>query len=233
MTTVIGGVLSLTSQLLGPAQQRSIEKDTKSQILGAVMQLNKQDDVLGIYDTRIKSFVVDFDGNFVENDQKGNPIVPEKVNILKNFKKDSEQRELPVFQYMNEENPDEVDAYILPLYGNGLWNNIYGFIALESDLNTVKGISFGHVAETPGLGARISDKEVQDRYKSKTIYEGSDLVSIVMQKGEKNDPSLFGPHEVDGLSGSTLTANGVNAMLKEYLECYKGFIEKTKNQAKL
>ena len=233
MTTVIGGVLSLTSQLLGPAQQRSIEKDTKSQILGAVMQLNKQDDVLGIYDTRIKSFVVDFDGNLIENDQKGNPIVPEKVNILKNFKKDSEERQLPVFQYMNEDNPDQVDAYILPLYGNGLWNNIYGFIALESDLNTVKGISFGHVAETPGLGARISDKEIQDRYKSKKIYDGGELVSIVMQKGEKNDPSLFGPHEVDGLSGSTLTANGVNAMLKEYLDCYKGFIEKTKNQAKL
>lgn len=233
MTMVIGGVLSLTSQLLGPAQQRSIEKDTKSQILSAVMQLNKQDDVLGIYNDRIESFVVDYEGNIIKEDQKGNPIVPEKVNILKNFKKDSEERQLPVFQYMNAENPDGVDAYILPLYGNGLWNNIYGFIALESDLNTVKGISFGHVAETPGLGARIADKEIQDRYKEKTIYDGDDLVSIVMQKGEKKDPTLFGPHEVDGLSGSTLTANGVNAMLKEYLECYESFIEKTKNQAKL
>lgn len=233
MTTVIGGVLSLTSQLLGPAQKKSIEKDTKSQILGAVMQLEKKDDVLSIYDARIKSFVVDSEGNPIENDRKGNPIVPEEVNILKNFKKDKEERELPVFQYMSKEDSNAVEAYILPLYGNGLWNNIYGFIALEDDLNTVKGISFGHVGETPGLGARIADKEIQDRYKSKTIFDGSDLVSIVMQKGEKNDPSLFGLHEVDGLSGSTLTANGVNAMLKEYLDCYKGFIEKTKNQAKL
>ena len=55
------------------------------------------------------------------------------------------------------------------------------------------------------------------------------MVSVVMLKGEKRDPSLFGTHEVDGLSGSTLTANGVNAMLKDYLDCYKGFIEKTKN----
>ncbi|MEN8247540.1 MAG: NADH:ubiquinone reductase (Na(+)-transporting) subunit C [Bacteroidota bacterium] len=233
MTTVIGGVLSLTSQLLSPAQQRSIEKDTKSQILSAVIQLEKKDDVLGIYNSRIKSFVVDFNGNIIENNQKGNPIIPEKVNVLKNFKKDLEERELPVFQYMNEADSNMVDAYILPLYGKGLWNNIYGFIALESDLNTVKGISLGHVAETPGLGARISDKDVQDRYKEKTIFEGDELVSIMMLKGEKNDPSLFGPHEVDGLSASTLTANGVNAMLKEYLDCYKGFIEKTKNQAKL
>ena len=230
MTIVIGGVLSFTSQVLAPAQKKSIELDTKSQILGAVMQLNKKkDDVLGIYDQRIQSFVVDYDGNPIANDKKGNPIVPEDVNIIRNFKLDNINRELPVYKYMSAENPDQVEAYILPLYGNGLWNKIYGFVALEKDLNTIKGISFGHVQETPGLGARISDAEIQDRYKSKTIFEGDNLVSVVMLKGEKRDPSLFGPHEVDGLSGSTLTAKGVNAMLKDYLDCYKGFIEKTKN----
>ena len=234
MTVVIGGVLSLASQLLAPAQKRSIELDTKSQILSAVMQLDKKnDDILGIYNQRIKSSVVDYTGELIDKDKKGNSIIPENVNIIRNFKQDSEDRELPVYKYMSVDNPDQVEAYILPLYGNGLWNKIYGFVALEDDLNTIKGISFGHVQETPGLGARISDAEIQDRYKNKTIFEGNDLVSVVMLKGEKRDPSLFGPHEVDGLSGSTLTANGVNAMLKEYLDCYKGFIEKTKNQQKL
>ena len=231
MTTVIGGVLSLASQLLAPAQKKSIELDTKSQILSAVMKMDKKkDDVLGMYDQRIKSFVVDYNGNRIEKDKKGNPIVPEDVNILKNSKLPREERQLPVFQYMSADNPDEIEAYILPIYGNGLWNKIYGYVALESDLNTIKGISFGHVQETPGLGARIADAEIQERYKGKTIFEGNELVSVVMQKGEKKDPSLFGPHEVDGMSGATLTAKGVNAMLKDYLECYKGFIEKTKNQ---
>ena len=230
MTIVIGGVLSFASQVLAPAQKKSIELDTKSQILSAVMDLNKKkDDVLGIYNQRIQSLVVDYDGNLIDNDKKGNPIVPEDVNIIRNFKQDNVDRELPVYKYMSADNPDEIEAYILPLYGNGLWNKIYGFVALEKDLNTIKGISFGHVQETPGLGARISDPEVQNRYKSKTIFEGGDLVSVVMLKGEKRDPSLFGPHEVDGLSGSTLTAKGVNAMLKDYIDCYKGFIEKTKN----
>jgi Na+-transporting NADH:ubiquinone oxidoreductase subunit C len=234
MTTIIGGVLSLASQLLGPAQKKSIELDTKSQILSAVMKMDKKkDDVLGMYDQRIQSFVVDYNGNLIEKDKKGNPIVPENVNIIRNFKLDKEKRELPVYKYMSAENPDEVEAYILPLYGNGLWNKIYGFVALESDLNTIKGISFGHIQETPGLGARIADPEVQARYKGKTIFEGDDIVSVVMQKGEKKDPSLFGPHEVDGMSGATLTAKGVNAMLKDYLDCYKGFIEKNKNQGKL
>ena len=229
MTIVIGGVLSFTSQILGPAQKKSIELDTKSQILSAVMSVDKKTDVLGIYDQRIQSLVVDYKGEIIEVDEKGNPIVPENVNISKNFKMEPEERALPVFKYMSEANPDQVEAYILPLYGNGLWNRIYGFVALENDMNTIKGISFGHIQETPGLGARIASAEIQDRYKDKKIYEGDKLVSVTMQKGEVKDPSQFGPHEVDGMSGSTLTAKGVNAMLKDYLECYEGFIDKTKN----
>jgi Na+-transporting NADH:ubiquinone oxidoreductase subunit C len=171
MTTVIGGVLSFTSQILGPAQKRSIELDTKSQILNAVMSIDKQTDVLGIYDQRIESLVVDYTGSPVEVDEKGNPLVPENVNISKNFKINPEKRFLPVFKYMNDENPEQVDAYILPLYGNGLWNRIYGFVALEDDLNTIKGISFGHIQETPGLGARIASAEIQNRYKEKKNYK--------------------------------------------------------------
>ena len=234
MTTIIGGVLSLASQLLGPAQKKSIELDTKSQILSAVMQFNKKkDDVLGIYNKRIKSFVVDYNGTLIEKDKKGNPIIPENVNVIRNFTYKPQERELPVYEFMNQADPTKIDAYIFPLYGNGLWNKIYGYIALEGDMNTIKGISFGHVQETPGLGTRIATSEIQKRYKGKTIFKGNDLVSVVMQKGEKKDPSLFGPHEVDGMSGATLTGKGVNAMLKEYLDCYKGYIEKTKNEHKL
>lgn len=231
MTVIIGGILSFTSQVLAPAQKKSIELDTKQSILGAVMQLEKGDDALDIYSKRIRSMVVDIDGNLIEKNKKGNPIVAEDVNILKNYKKDSQKREYPVYEYMSETNPDEIEAYILPLYGAGLWNAIYGYVALEKDLNTIKGVSFGHVQETPGLGARIASGEIQDRYKGKTIFdEQGNLVSITMLKGEKKDPSLFGTHEVDGMSGSTLTAKGLNAMVKDYLGCYESFIKKNQHQ---
>jgi len=226
MTVVIGGILSFTSQVLGPAQKRSIEFDTKTQILSAVMQLKKGDDVLGIYKKRIQSSVVDYDGNPIEKDHKGNPIDAAKVNILKNYKKDPKKREYPVYKFMKEDNPNEIEAYIFPMYGAGLWNAIFGYVALESDMNTIRGISFGHIQETPGLGARIATREVQKRYEGKTIFEGNKLVSVIMQKGEKKDPSLFGPHQVDGMSGATLTGKGVNAMLFNYLTSYKGFIDK-------
>jgi Na+-transporting NADH:ubiquinone oxidoreductase subunit C len=231
MTVVIGGILSFTSQVLAPAQKKSVELDTKQSILNAVMQLKKEDDALAIYGKRIKSMVVDIDGNRIENNRKGNPIVAEDVNVLKNYKKEASIREYPVYEYMSETNPDEIEAYILPLYGAGLWNAIYGYVALEKDLNTIKGVSFGHVQETPGLGARIASAEIQDRYRGKTIFdEQGNLVSITMLKGEKKDPSLFGTHEVDGMSGSTLTAKGLNAMVKNYLGCYESFIKKNQHQ---
>ena len=236
MTIIVGGLLSLTSQILGPAQKKSIELDTKSQILRAVMMLNKGDDVLGIYDKKISSLVVDSKGNLIEKDEKGQPIAAENVSVLKNFKKDLNDRQLPVFRFMSEENPGAVESYIIPVYGNGLWDKIWGFIALDKDFETIMGISFAHKSETPGLGARIASPEIQDRYKGKQIYDSNgNLVSVAMVKGEKGggEASIQAfadqPHRVDGMSGATLTANGVNTMLKEYLNVYQGYIKKVKS----
>lgn len=229
MTLVIGGALSLANQVLKPAQTRSIDLDTKTQILKAVIVINKGDDVLGIYAEHINSLVVNYTGEEITNDPQGNPIEASKVNILKNFKKPSEDRQYPVYKYLDDNG--SVNAYIFPVYGNGLWNNIYGYIALESDLNTIKGVSFGHIQETPGLGARIGDSEIQERYVGKKIFDdGGTLVSVSMLKGEKGDPSLFGPHEVDGMSGATLTAKGVNSMLQAYLTDYEAYINSVKNK---
>ena len=231
MTIIIGGTLSVANQVLKPAQMRSIELDTKTQILNAVMEIQPEDDILAIYQKNIKGIVVDFGGNEISTDSKGNPIQAEKVNVLRNFKKNPEEREYPVYKFVDPSNPGVVEFYIFPVYGNGLWNGIFGYVALEGDLNTIKGVSFGHVGETPGLGARISDKEIEDRYIGKTIFdESGNLVSVVMQKREKKDPSGFGPHEVDGMSGATLTANGLNAMLDNYLHNYENYIKKVLSQ---
>jgi Na+-transporting NADH:ubiquinone oxidoreductase subunit C len=114
------------------------------------------------------------------------------------------------------------------VHGFGLWNEIWGFVALESDLNTIRGVSFDHKGETPGLGARIaSDPEIAARYKGKTIYDGSNLVSVNMMKGEGNDYDNE-PHRVDGMSGATLTGKGVNNMLMDYLQNYANYLKKKK-----
>lgn len=228
MTVIVGGLLSMASQILGPAQKKSIELDTKSQILGAVQDLNDGDDVLAIYEQRIKSLVVDIDGNEVDVNAKGLPMKAEDVNILKNYKKDPSDRVYPVFMYMNETEPTKVDAYILPLYGNGLWDKIWGFVAVSNDMETLVGIALDHKAETPGLGARIKDNDVRSRYVGKKIVdESGTLMSVSMVKGEGNDN--LSPHQVDGMSGATLTGKGVNQMLKSYLTSYQAYFNKVKS----
>ena len=87
---------------------------------------------------------------------------------------------------------DKVDYYIFPMFGNGLWDWISGFVALDENLNTVVGVAFDHKAETPGLGARISSDEIQNRYKGKMNYNQVDeLVSVKMLKSENNKDLYF------------------------------------------
>src|SRR5690606_24334813 len=104
-------------------------------------------------------------------------------------------------------------------------------MALQSDLNTVEGVTFSHAGETPGLGARITEEEVQQRYQGKEIWgEGGQLESVIMEKGEGRDYSND-PHKVDGLSGATITAVGVNNMLKNYLGYYEAYLTKMKEDS--
>ena len=233
MTIIVGGLLSLASQGLADEQKKSIELDTKSSILSSVMDREQlktltPEQILDIYDQRISSLVVDINGERVEKNEKGTKMVAEQVNILKNYKKDPEERVYPVFKYMNEADTSKVEAYILPLYGAGLWDKIWGFVALNQELNTIVGVAYDHKQETPGLGARISTPEIQGRYVGKKIYdEKGELVSVMMVKGEGN-PNLDA-HHVDGMSGATLTGKGVNAMLKDYLTHYQSYFKKVKS----
>ena len=229
LTIVLGGLLSLANQGLKPMQQRSIELDTKKKILGSVTDIKgkKGNEILDFYKESISSSVVDIEGNLIEKNEKGEPIVAEDVNIVKNFKKPAEERQFPVFVYHAAGNTDAIEAFILPVYGKGLWGPIHGFVALDTDLNTIKGIALDHDGETPGLGARITEKAVQERYVGKKIFDTSgSLVSVSMLKGENNTAAALDEHHIDGMSGATITGNGVNDMLLNYLGHYQNFLKK-------
>ncbi|MGL1885835.1 MAG: NADH:ubiquinone reductase (Na(+)-transporting) subunit C [Reichenbachiella sp.] len=236
LTIVLGGMLSGTSVVLKPLQDKQVELDTKKKILGAVMDISDIKDVneiLALYKSRVTSTVVDINGEPMPTDAKGNPLLAEKIDFQKNhskFKKDVNSRPYPVFMFMKE-GSTEVDAYILPVFGAGLWDWISGFVALDGDLNTVRGVAFDHKSETPGLGARITSDVVKDRYIGKKIFgEDGSLQSVSMVKGEKGEP--LDDHHIDGMSGATLTGKGVNAMLTDYLGYYSTFIQKTRAASK-
>ena len=230
LTIILGLLLSGTSQVLGPLQQEAIALDKKKQILGAVISADEiasmtPQQVNEFYSNRISATVVDLSGKEMSG------IEAEKVEIAKDYKRPADQRQYPVFMFHAEGNPEAVESYIFPLYGAGLWDAIWGYLALETDMNTIGGITLAHASETPGLGARITEGEVQARYVGKKIFDESGaLVAVQMQKGEGKDYSSDA-HKVDGMSGATITGNGVNNMLKAYLGHYEAYI-KSKSSSK-
>ena len=216
MTVILGGLLAFANQGLKAKQQEQIALDTQKQILSAVMTIEETTPVADIYAKQISSYVVNAEGKKVEG------VVAEKVNTKKEFKKkEANEKNLPVYEFKNANG--QVEAYIVPVFGKGLWDDVYGYIALETDLITLKGASFGHAGETPGLGARITDKEIQDRFVGKKIL-GADgnVASVSFIKGEAVQTS-FTEHEVDGLSGATMTTKGVNVMLADYFGFYNTY----------
>jgi Na+-transporting NADH:ubiquinone oxidoreductase subunit C len=222
LTIVCGGLLALASEGLKEKQQFNIDMEQKKNILSTVITVEEGVDINSLYSKRVRAFVVDFEGNKKEG------LKPADVNLAAEYKKPAKDRLLPVYEFKNESDSTKTDYVVLPVFGYGLWNNIWGFVALKSDLNTIQGVKFQHAGETPGLGARIeSDQSVQDRYKGKTIYENGKLVSVNMMKGEGLDYSN-NQHQVDGMSGATLTAKGVNNMLKDYLAAYENYMKKNK-----
>jgi Na+-transporting NADH:ubiquinone oxidoreductase subunit C len=222
LTTVCGGLLALASEGLKERQQANIELEQKKNILTAAISLEKSADIEALYEQKVKSFVVDAQGKVLEG------IEAKDVVVLAEYKKPPQERKLPVYEFRNEADPEKIDYVVLPVFGFGLWDNIWGFLALQDDMNTIQGITFQHKGETPGLGARIDEQAVQDRFKGKSIYDNDKLVSVTMMKGEGFDYSRD-VHKVDGLSGATLTTKGVNNMLLDYLTLYENYLKSIKS----
>ena len=109
-----------------------------------------------------------------------------------------------------------LDMYVLPIEGLGLWGTLYGFLALDSDLNTVRGITYYQHKETPGLGGEVDNPRWVAGWPGRKVYGDSGEVQIKVIKGQAGSPEEA-PYSVDGLSGATITSNGVTNMLNFWL----------------
>lgn len=220
ITVVCGGLLAFAAVSLKDKQDANIAMENKMNILSSVLTLKEGDDISALYESQVKGIVLDYSGNVKEG------MRPDQVDLAKEYKKAPAERLLPVYEFRNTTDPSKVEFAVMPVFGYGLWNNISGFVAVKSDFSTIQGVKFAHVGETPGLGARIAEAEIQERYKGKMIFSANaELISVTMQKGEGHDYSND-QHKVDGMSGATLTGKGVNNMLKDYFACYQNYLKK-------
>ncbi len=222
LTIVCGVLLAVAAEGLKPRQQANIILEEKTNILSTVMPITRETDVAAEYDRRVRSFVINAEGQVLEG------VNASEVSIEEEYRKPSQTRRLPVYEVFDPQNPENVEFVVLPMYGFGLWDNIWGFVSLKPDMSTINGVSFQHAGETPGLGSRIAEEPVQRRFIGKQIFEGDRLNPVMMMKGEGNDYS-DSPNKVDGLSGATLTAKGVNAMFVDYMTSYQNFLSSRRN----
>ncbi|MBH0019991.1 MULTISPECIES: Na(+)-translocating NADH-quinone reductase subunit C [unclassified Pseudoalteromonas] len=201
-------IVSFASVQLRPLQQANKNKDIQSNILAAA-GIDKVENVLETFDAKIEARVVNMTtGEFVDTDptifdfEKSKYDAALSVSLKEKGVKDIAgiqrvTKESPV--YISKKEDGSVDAIILPIQGYGLWGLMYGFISLESDGETVKGIIFYKHNETPGLGGEIQNPQWT------ATWEGKELPIQIVKGTAGNDE-----HKIDGLSGATLTSNGVD-----------------------
>lgn len=177
-----------------------------------------------IFGSKIKQIVVNSDGEKVpeekveEKGYKGG--LAESVDLAKEHKKPLDEKLLPLYVFTKD---DGKEYYILNVRGKGLWDAIWGCVALEDDFNTIAGVSYDHKAETPGLGAEIKDNKAWvKQFIGKKIYDGDVFRSVYVRKGGAKDPV----YEVDGISGATITADGVSKMLAKGIAEYEPYLKK-------
>lgn len=167
-----------------------------------------------------------FDINVIAKNPKTSRVLPVNQDI-------AQIRRVPevMIIYKVKENI-QITKLILPVYGNGLWDMMYGFIALDRDLTTIKGFTFYEHGETPGLGGEVDNPRWKKLWVGKQAYDIEGKVKISVIKGVVDPSSPVAKYQVDGLSGSTLTTRSVHNLVRFWLgdQGYGPYIERLREQ---
>ena len=223
MVVSVAFVLSFTSESLKDLQNSNVKKEKMQNILSSV----------GINVTRDESEDLYMDYISEELSLKSDGTIDDDIdafdiNLALEVKKDSETQRFPLY-IANVENEK---FYVIPLRGAGLWAEIWGYIALKEDINTIKGVSFDHKSETAGLGAEITEDWFIDSFTDEKINDSQgNFVGVYLTKSN-NDPRNEDKmdNEVDAISGATITGDGVSDMIIERVQNYLPYFNKISNE---
>lgn len=216
MVTVIAGLLAFTATSLKPLQEKNVKAEKMQNILGTIGVTEvSRDDAEVEFNKYIKhQLALKADGTV---DTEADAFT---LSLKKEVKKSDTDQRFPL--YIAEK--DGKTFYVVPLYGAGLWDAIWGYVALDGDKNTIIGANFGHKGETPGLGAEITTDWFQGQFAGKTLLKdanaGFTADNFVSVKAVKGGAKTGDAHGVDAISGGTITSDGVSNMVQERLARY-------------
>ena len=209
-------IVSVTAVSVRPEQNLNIENEKKLKILAAAgIVTNEVDKEFSKIETLYIDFVsnqlIQIEGNYdhikASASAESSSIIPKKqdIAILKR-----RENVAPIYVWFSEE--EQIQKVVLPIRGYGLWGTLYGYISLDADLNTVKGIEYYDHKETPGLGGEVDSPAWKSDWNGKKVYNSSGEVILYVTKGPSSED-----YEIDGISGATLTSNGVTNMIRYWL----------------
>lgn len=232
---------------LKPAQVENARLDRNKNILVAAGMFDPASDTNQDVAERFKDFeveIVDLNaGNYLDDDALKAAGIPDrnaydaslatKNKALSEDLGDNDPASIgrkPKYAkvYVKNDDAGNPEMVVLPVQGYGLWGTMYGFLTLESDMNTIKGISFYEHKETPGLGARIEEPKWRAMWSGIHAYdESGDVATGVTKAGNPKE------NWVDGISGATLTSRGVSNMIQFWLgeQGYKPYLDHVREQS--
>lgn len=215
IVVLVAFLLAFVFQALKPMQDANVALDKKKQILNSlnIRDLNNEDAAAKYQEVVLADEIIDERGNVLEKGEQGGENNGFKLNSA-----DFKNGKLALFVCK----VNGQTKYVIPVYGMGLWGAINGYVAINADKSTVFGTYFDHDSETAGLGAEIKDNRAwQNQFQGKKLF-AQDPHQIALAVSKKvEDPAT----QVDGITGATLTSNGVTEMLQTCLGAYMNFLK--------
>ena len=215
IVVLVAFLLAFVFQALKPMQDANVALDKKKQILNSlnIRDLNNEDAAAKYQEIVLADEIIDEQGNVLEKGEQGGENNGFKLNSA-----DFKNGKLALFVCK----VNGQTKYVIPVYGMGLWGSINGYVAINADKSTVFGTYFDHESETAGLGAEIKDNRAwQNQFQGKKLFaQDPNKIALAVSK-KVEDPST----QVDGITGATLTSNGVTEMLQTCLGAYMNFLK--------
>lgn len=216
MVILVALGLSFTHQSLLDRQIANENIDKMQQLLRSLNIEANVDEAEVAYDELVTdAYLINNDGEKINGTEGKTPEDPAFSTELS----DPNAQGLPVY----EVSIDGKKVYILPMSGSGLWGSIWGYLAVKEDGSTIYGADFGHAGETPGLGAEISERAFGLQFEGKELFKEGTFQSIAVVKQGQTDTRR---DYIDGISGGTITSQGVDKMLLNSVRKYESFLMK-------
>ena len=235
LALICSALIAFTAVGLRPQQESNRLQDQRKNILYAAGLFEKGKNIDELFAPIETRYIELATGLYLTKDQLGSKA-KSKGRVLDN---DDDIASLHLLEqyspvYLVKQN-GQLSQIILPVRGKGLWSTMYAYVAIDSDLTTIRGISFYEHGETPGLGGEIESRKWQDGWQGKKVYDPNGDMELRVIKGTADATGDKNLYQIDGLSGATLTAKGVSKLMEFWFgeHGFKPYLLQLKKQGQI